>query len=141
MTTITVHGEPTGKGRPRFGNGHTFTPKKTKEYEELVAWSYKEQHGEIFGETPIDLTIKAYFGIPQSKPLRFKRAAKVGMVFPTKKPDIDNIIKIIMDALNGVAYPDDKWIVSLSASKEYSETPRVEVTIKEHYDDTERTNS
>lgn len=133
MTTITVLGEPTGKGRPRFGNGHTFTPKKTREYEQLVKESYIGQKGEIFGEEPIDMTIKAFYRVPDSKPLRFKRAAKLGLELPTKKPDVDNIVKIIMDSLNGVAYPDDKFIVSLTVTKAYSVEPRVEITIKEHF--------
>ena len=134
MTEITVLGEPTGKGRPRFGNGRTFTPKKTRDYEVYVKECYIGQRGEIFGEEPIDMTIKAFYRIPDSKPLRFKRSAKLGLELPTKKPDVDNIVKIIMDSLNEVAYPDDKYIVSLLVTKEYSEEPRVEITIKEHFE-------
>ena len=48
---------------------------------------------------------------------------------PTKKPDIDNVIKIITDALNGIAYDDDAQIVSLSATKFYDENPHVDVRL------------
>lgn len=54
----------------------------------------------------------------------------MGKIFPTKKPDIDNVIKVIADALNGVAYDDDKQIIDVSARKVYSETPRVDVRIR-----------
>ena len=138
---IVVLGEPQGKGRPRFGNGHAFTPKRTREYEDLIADSYVSQHGEIFEEEPIDVTIRAYFRIPDSKPLRFKRAAKLGIELPTKKPDIDNIVKVVLDSLNGVAYSDDKWIVNLTCVKEYSEEPRVEIDIREHEYVTDQRNS
>ena len=52
------------------------------------------------------------------------------MTRPTKKPDLDNIIKAIADSLNGIAYKDDAQIVELKSKKFYSDTPRVEVTIK-----------
>ena len=52
-----------------------------------------------------------------------------GLIRPTKKPDLDNVIKSILDALNKVAYHDDTQIVSLSVEKFYSDSPRVEVAI------------
>ena len=61
-----------------------------------------------------------------------ERAAKLaGAIRPTKKPDIDNCIKIIADALNGLAYVDDTQIVGVTAEKFYAEIPRVEVEITE----------
>lgn len=135
MKTIVIDGEPIGKGRPRFGNGHTFTPKRTRDYEEYVRECYIAQHGDIFDEEPIDVTIRAYHKIPESKPLRFRRAAKLGLELPTKKPDIDNELKIILDSLSGVAFPDDKWVVRVEVTKEFSEEPRVEIEIKSHFEE------
>ena len=133
MGIVIIKGEPVPKARPRFGNGRMFTPKKSHDYEVRVAEEYKAQHGEIFGEEPIDIEIRAYFRIPTSAPLRRQRAMKTGMEVPTKRPDLDNIVKSITDGLNGVAYPDDKFIVSIAAMKEYAEEPRVEVEITTHY--------
>lgn len=60
-----------------------------------------------------------------------KRAAMLaGEILPTKKPDYDNIEKIISDALNGVAFYDDAQIVSSGLIKVYGEIPRVEVEIR-----------
>ncbi len=54
------------------------------------------------------------------------------VIRPTKKPDADNILKIIADSLNGVAYYDDSQIVTGTVRKYYGETPKVYITIKEH---------
>ena len=51
--------------------------------------------------------------------------------WPTKKPDSDNIIKIILDALNGICYHDDSQVCKIYFEKKYSEIPKVEITIKE----------
>ena len=134
MGIVIINGEPVPKARPRFGNGRMFTPKKSADYEKYVAEQYKLQKGEIFNEEPIDIKIRAYFRIPTSASQRKQRAMKVGMEVPTKRPDLDNIIKSITDGLNEVAYPDDKFIVSISATKEYAEEPRVEVEITPHYE-------
>jgi Holliday junction resolvase RusA-like endonuclease len=50
-------------------------------------------------------------------------------VWPTKKPDADNILKLVADALNGLAYVDDKNIVTAHAHKVYSDRPRLEINI------------
>ena len=54
-----------------------------------------------------------------------------GVRRPTKKPDIDNVEKIILDALNGIAYDDDKQVVEEASSKLYSDVPRVEIEVYE----------
>ena len=82
-------------------------------------------------EGPCCLSIDAYFEVPKSKSKKFREAALSGLEYPTKKPDIDNIIKAIQDALNGLAYKDDALIVRLHTVKLYSEIPRVEVSLIE----------
>lgn len=79
---------------------------------------------------PIEISIVALFSIPQSKGKKLKDSMLKGDILPTKKPDSDNIIKIILDALNGACYHDDAQICKLSFEKKYSEIPRVEVKIK-----------
>ena len=49
---------------------------------------------------------------------------------PVKKPDADNIIKVVADSLNQVAYHDDAEIVRVSLAKYYGRQPRIEVEIK-----------
>ena len=132
---FTVPGEPVGKGRPRVTRaGHAYTPEKTATYENLVKVEFERQcKGQRFGDTEqLQLTIHCFFGLAKSDSKR-KREAKIrGVIRPTKKPDIiDNIVKIIADALNGVAYGDDTQIVSVWAEKQYAEIPHVDVEIEE----------
>ena len=54
-----------------------------------------------------------------------------GLMNPIKRPDADNIAKIVLDALNGIAYKDDSQIVDLSVPKRYSDKPRVEIFIEQ----------
>lgn len=129
-----IDGEPAGKGRPRFSrNGHTYTPGKTVMYENNVRLAYLQEYGRAkFPNTSqLKLEVVAFYAVPKSDSKK-KRAAKLAnTIRPTKKPDADNIIKVIADGLNEVAYYDDKQIVSCSVEKFYSEDPRVEVTIRE----------
>lgn len=137
MIKFTVPGEPCGKGRPRFAvtpNGvHAHTPSKTKAYEELVKWYWLQavRTQNILFEGPVCVEIRAYFTIPERTSEKTRYRMHHGYVRPTKKPDCDNIIKVILDALNGLAYKDDAQVVLVAACKYYSEEPRVEVTICE----------
>ena len=129
-----ILGEPMGKQRPKFariGNfTRTYTPKETVNYENLVKLSYQNFGGEHFGSVPLKVQITAKFPIPKSFSKKKHEMAADGELRPTTKPDCDNIAKIICDALNGIAYDDDKQIVELLVVKEYTERPRVIVEIK-----------
>lgn len=129
-----IPGDPQGKARPRLGKGgNTYTPQKTKDYETLVAWSYKTQCKELFfgRGVPIFVDITAFYPIPKSAPKKKRAAMLGGEMRPMVKPDLDNVAKIICDALNGVAYDDDMQIVTSSQMKFYSDDPRVVVRIGE----------
>lgn len=132
---FTVLGEPKGKGRPRFNTrtGHAITPKDTVNYESLVRLEYAQQtDGFRFqDDAMLDMRILAYYSIPQSKSKKVKAAMLNNEIRPTKKPDMDNVVKIIADSLNQVAYRDDTQIVDCQCRKFYSEQPRVEVIIKQ----------
>lgn len=135
MTAVfEVFGEPCGKGRPRFSarTGRTYTPAKTKSYEALVRECYRAQCKEFFPKgTPIRCEIYAAFLVPLSDS-RPKRSRKLsGEMKPTKKPDWDNIGKIICDSLNGVAYDDDTQVTLAVVKKRYAEYPFVRVTLTE----------
>lgn len=131
---FTVMGEPVGKGRPRFsraGKGvRTYTPKKTAEYETEVQRAFMALGKPKFckGE-PIRMHIDAYYGPPKSiSKIKAKKMIS-GELKPIKKPDLDNVIKIIADALNGIAYEDDTQLVEVHAVKQYGGVPRVCVSL------------
>lgn len=127
-----IPGEPKGKARPRFGKGRTYTPAETAEYEQLIACEYKRQcDGYMFPKTDrgIEIAIIAYFGMPKSASKKKRKAMLEGDIVPTKKPDADNIAKIILDGLNGIAFEDDAHVTSLSVDKAYSVEPHVYVVI------------
>jgi Holliday junction resolvase RusA-like endonuclease len=121
MTKIsfTVLGKPRGKGRPRFFRGHAYTPPETRDYEKRVKQCYLMETGGHCFSGPVAVTVEAYFSIPKSWSKAKKAQAMKGEVMPGK-PDIDNIIKIVLDALNGVAYDDDSHVIAISGRKSYT---------------------
>lgn len=134
MIRFTVYGEPCAKGRPRFTKfGKTYTPDKTLRYEDQVRYSYLQTEREkYFDKQQLRMTVKAYFSIPDSKSKRIKEKMLSGEIRPTKKPDFDNVAKIISDSLNGIAYKDDSQIVKGEVEKFYAIEPKVEVEINEY---------
>ena len=133
---FTVPGEPQGKGRPRVvRNGaftRTYTPEKTATYENLVKLEFQRQcAGQYIAEGPVSMNVVCYYGLPASDSRRKRQAKLDGAVRPTKKPDCDNVGKVIADSLNGIAYKDDAQIVSMTIDKYFAEIPRVEVEIKD----------
>ena len=129
--TIVVPGKPQGKGRPRFTRyGRPHTPDTTRQYEELIRACWMEQaDGWEEREGGVGMIVTAYFPIPASANKDRKSGMQSGRILPEVKPDGDNILKIICDALNGYAYTDDKQVVSMSIQKRYSDDPRVEVVL------------
>lgn len=132
---FTVLGEPKGKGRPRFSTqtGRAFTPKQTVNYETLVHTEYMVQcKGFRFpDDAMLDMRILAYYSVPKSGSKKEKAKKLENIIRPTKKPDMDNVVKMVADALNQVAYKDDTQIVDCQVRKFYSEQPRIEVIIQE----------
>ncbi|MDE6671498.1 MAG: RusA family crossover junction endodeoxyribonuclease [Ruminococcus sp.] len=139
---IVIDVEPVGKGRPKFarqGNYvKTYTPEKTAEYENLIQTVYRltaknEQYKTVYfpADTPVSVHIRTFYGIPKHTGKAKAEEMLSGKIVPLKKPDLDNICKIVYDALNGIAYADDKQIAELSCRKFYSRNPRIEITIKE----------
>lgn len=131
MIHFTIPGEPVAKGRPRFFNNHAVTPEKTVLYENLVKTSYINEFRGIRLQGQIAIEVIAYFSIPKSTSIKKYADMHRGAIRPTKKPDADNILKGISDALNKIAFDDDSQIVSAMVEKWYSDTPRVEVNMYE----------
>ena len=101
-------------------------------YENLVKVEYQSQCDayKFPDGTMLDMRILAYYGIPKSKPKKVKALMATNAIRPTKKPDMDNVVKLVADALNQVAYRDDTQIVDCQVRKFYSDTPRLEVLIQ-----------
>lgn len=132
--SITVFGAPVPKGRPRLStiNGHAraFTPAKTRRYEDLIrleAGRVMEGRAQLQGPTRV--LIRAYLPMPQALAKHKTRgpSAEAGAIRPVTKPDVDNLAKVI-DALNGIVWPDDNQVVELTVEKFYSARPRLELT-------------
>jgi Holliday junction resolvase RusA-like endonuclease len=128
-----MDGQPVGKGRPRFSRvtGAVYTPEKTARYEERLAWAAQSvMAGQPLLTGALWVEVYAWMDIPKSKPKAFRAAALTGNVWPTTKPDPDNIAKCL-DALNRVVWVDDAQIVDLTVRKFYSDRPRIEIIIQE----------
>ena len=132
---FTVYGEPKGKGRPRFSKTkygvRTFTPADTRNYEAFVKISYINEVGSVKLNGAISADITGVFPIPKSVSKKQRILMEQGKIPYTKKIDIDNLCKSILDSVNGIAYDDDKQIVELTAHKMYGVEPCVKVKFKE----------
>lgn len=130
---IIIPGTPIAKARARVTkNGHAYTPTKTINYENLVQYCYMDQAEGVKLAGPLMMEIRFYFPIPKSYSKKQIELLKVQDMAHMKKPDLDNCIKSISDALNHFAYDDDSQIIELSATKRYTlEEPRAEVEIWE----------
>lgn len=128
---IIVEGKIKGKARPRVFNGRAITPADTVQYENWVRLCYQEQCGEYL-EGSIRARIIAYYKIPKSYSKKRVQAILEGKEQPIKKPDADNIAKIILDSLNDIAFHDDSQIIELTVIKRYTEeNERVEFELEE----------
>lgn len=124
---IRINGEPKGKGRPRFTKaGRAFTPKATRDYEDEVKAAAMraaliQRWLKPDADDPLQVGIIARFAVPQSWSKKKRQAAWSGEIYPTAKPDADNVAKLICDALNGIAYHDDSRITTLTVLKRYAD--------------------
>lgn len=142
MRPVTFHvpGKPQGKARARTfrdsrtGSSMSMTPERTVLYENFIKERYLERCGGVCleSETPVALQVVARFLPPKSISKKHRSAMLEGRELPLKKPDTDNILKVVADALNGVAYHDDKQIVLMSAKKIYSEMEGLFITVGEY---------
>ena len=137
---IVMHGEPSGKGRAKFSGrvvdgkviGRAYTPEKTRNFEENLAWAAQvAMRGRPLFDGPLEVEVWAHMSIPASKPKKFSAAALLGLIFPTKKPDVDNFAKSALDSCNKVVFVDDAQVVDLHVYKRFSDQPRLHVRIRE----------
>lgn len=134
MIDFTVLGEPVAQARPRATtiNGHVrmYDPKKSKDFKHFVSLVASEYAPSSLLEGPLSLEVKVYKPLLKSFSKKKAAAAESGELRPVTKPDVDNYVKGVKDALKNIIWKDDSQVVELSISKWYSEKPRVEVKIK-----------
>lgn len=121
MIAFSVPLRAVGKARPRVTRHGVFTPAATKGFESAVAWAAKAAMG---GQQPLDGPVALSVRIALKRPKSARKRAA-----PTTKPDIDNVAKAILDALNGIAFVDDARVTRLCISKIYDDADSVRVVI------------
>lgn len=127
-----VAGKVQAKQRPRFNGKFAYTPKETIAYENWVRTCFLDKYrGMKPLEKPLKVKIIAYYDIPKSTSKKRQQQMLNDEIFPTVKPDTDNIAKSILDSLNKIAYLDDKQVVKLEVEKYYSTNANVAVMIEE----------
>jgi len=134
---LTVQGEPVAQGRPRFstrgGFARAYDPAKSRDYKDYVRLAAAQQMGE---NPPLNgalmLSVRIYRPIPKSFSAKKEALAEAGILRPTTKPDIDNYVKGIKDALKGICWQDDNQVVAYIEpfGKYFSARPRIEVTVQ-----------
>ena len=131
MYKFTIPGKPEGKRRHRSTKGsRQYNPKENADYDSKVKYALYQKHGEVMPQDGyFEVVINAYFPIPASTSQKKKDLMSANVIRPDKKPDVDNIAKIVLDALNSIVYRDDKQVIKVSVEKFYSYDSRVEVSI------------
>lgn len=128
-----VPGEPRGKGRPRFTrDGHPYTDSETRAYEKKIIAYYRQQLKDFRwpDSSYIAVEVTAFYPIPKSSTKASIAGMQAGRILPKRKPDIDNVLKIVLDSLNGIAYKDDAQVVRVTGIKKYGFEPKLVIEMK-----------
>jgi Holliday junction resolvase RusA-like endonuclease len=133
---FTVYGEPVAKGRPRFSTRGKFpvayTPEKTKAYEFEVGMMALAAMG---GTKPLEGALEAFiyitYAVPESYSKKRLEACLSGLEKHTKKPDLDNVVKCVIDGMDKIVFDNDSQITSIHATKVYGEVAKAEVMVRQ----------
>ena len=131
-----VYGEPVAKGRPRFSTRGKFpvayTPEKTKTYEfEVGMMALAAMNGSKPLEGALEAFIYVTFAVPESYSKKRLEACLNGSEKHIKKPDLDNVVKCVIDGMDKIVFDNDSQITSIHATKVYGEVAKVEVMVKQ----------
>jgi Holliday junction resolvase RusA-like endonuclease len=133
---FTIYGEPVPKGRPRFSTRGKFpvayTPEKTKNYESDVGMMAKAAMG---ASNPLEGALEAFiyvtFPVPASYSKKRTEACLGNSEKHTKKPDLDNVVKAVLDGMSDIVFLSDSQITSIHATKVFGEVAKVEVIVRQ----------
>lgn len=140
MIKFKYMGEPIGKGRPRVTArggkfAHAYTPKRTKDFENDIRFEFMRSNCEVmpvYGKgVPLQARMTFAFAVPKSYSKKKRAACLSGEIPHTYKPDTDNVVKAVLDALSEAAFASDSQVVKIFAEKIYAEESYVEVEINE----------
>lgn len=123
------------KERPRtnFYTGAIYTPPKTLQREKYIGQQFKLQNRTWrMADGPVSVEIEIEVNVPSSARKKEKEEIKAGLIYPTKKPDLDNVAKLVLDGLQGIAFNDDYQVVDLKVSKRYGEEKRLKIKVKRY---------
>lgn len=128
--TFTIPCAPVAKARARVTRNGTYTPKKTRTFEQTARLLGRAAMGRLnpTGDA-VTLQMVAFIPVPKAWAKQKRACALAGLILPTSRPDLDNYEKAITDALNGICYEDDSQICDVIKSKRYSANPRVHVSV------------
>jgi Holliday junction resolvase RusA-like endonuclease len=131
-----ISGHPTGKGRPRTArmkNGMTvnYTPQKTRDAENSFISQALPHKPQFPFMNAVGVRLEIIFPVPKSYTRIQREKIATGELYPEKKPDIDNVIKLAQDAMNGIFYLDDKQVVVSNVTKVYGDAPGIKVWLWE----------
>jgi hypothetical protein len=134
---LQIHGNPVGKGRPKFSskNGRVYTPKQTVLAEREIRQAWREEGEPRLPDVALEMRVDLYVQRPQG---HFKKNGELSTegnrhpVPKNKKPDVDNALKLVMDALNSRAYKDDVQVAKVILVRHWGEWPKTEISIKEY---------
>jgi len=128
---LTVPGVPVAQGRPRAcirgGHAAVYQPKASAEWRSLVSMSAAEAMAGFGSPFDCAVSLQAVFYFPWPKSMT--KAARARGEGKSTKPDIDNLLKGVMDGLNGIAWRDDSRVSAVYAAKAYSDTPRTVIAV------------
>lgn len=133
---LEVHGKPVGKGRPKFSTqtGRAYTPKQTVLAEREIRQAWREAGEQRLPDVALEILIKLYVQRPQSHFKKNGELSTEGNRHPiprNKKPDVDNALKLAMDALNSQAYKDDVQIAKATVVRYWGEWPKTTINLRE----------
>lgn len=126
LLDLVIEMAPVAKGRPRFARGIAYTPKATKDAEKDIRDAVKSAYAGEPYDGAVDVAVIFYIQRPKSKP---RKKAE----YPTGRPDVDNYAKLVLDALNGIVWVDDRQVVNLSCFKRYADdmaSPCIEINVE-----------
>ena len=133
--TLEIKEKAIGKERPRFNiyQKKTYTPQKTKNYENMIKMSFIEKYGKKIRPSANEIYVKidVYYAPPKSYSKKKRQMLIDGVFGYMHKPDCDNIAKAVLDALNGLVWNDDKQVVGLLVMKAYGEENQINIEIRE----------
>ena len=127
---------PVPQGRPRMcrvGSGvRAVDPPKSRIYKETLQQMAKMAKPQMITDTPLNIVLQFVLPVPSSWSKKKQAKALAGEIVPQGKPDLDNLIKAVLDAMNDIVWEDDSAIVEVAANKVYGDTPLVRMVVYEH---------